>query len=173
MARPSKPLASVKQTKYSVAIAKTTFAGMIIPASSVSALFRHRTPMETSHNAVKNKVGSLCRLVLKGCTYFKGTNFKIMNIRTKGFWAAEEPSLLRRRRAARHACHPRETSRCASRKLLRLFDMQVQPAAQAAVYDHHSLPPTTADLDSIFADYERWSVFNRVISVNLMSADLI
>ena len=80
MARPSKPLASVKQTKYSVAIAKTTFAGISIPASSVSALFRHRTPMETSHNAVKNKVGSLCRLVLKGCTYFKGTNFKIMNI---------------------------------------------------------------------------------------------
>ena len=80
MARPSKPLASVKQTKYSVAIAKTIFAGMIIPASSVSALFRHIKPMDINHNAAKIRVGSLCRLVLKGCTYFKGTNFKIMNI---------------------------------------------------------------------------------------------
>ena len=34
--------------------------------------------MDINHSPVINNVGFLSRLVLKGCTYFNGTNFKMM-----------------------------------------------------------------------------------------------
>ena len=41
-------------------------------------MFRQRAPMDINHSPVMNNVGLLSRLVLKGCTYFNGTNFNTM-----------------------------------------------------------------------------------------------
>ena len=41
-------------------------------------MFRQRIPMDINHSPVMNNVGFLSRLVLKGCTYLNGTNFKTM-----------------------------------------------------------------------------------------------
>ena len=76
--RLSKPLASVKQQKYRVEIARAPHASENVCPIRAWVLFKQKTPMDINYKPLINNVGFLSRLVLKGCTYFNGTNFKAM-----------------------------------------------------------------------------------------------